>query len=421
MMFNTSQPPASTRYLRIPLKHLTDKTRSVLSVSLNNKKHIRAENGFCRDWRGIIELCGLRKGYYDIVDNSSDHMEKLLELWCLKEGDLCPKANVEQLLQFLEEIERFDVADDIKDIIADDVQKFEEFESKNISQKDIKYEKPITSPLPVERNEVLTLQDLKRIEEGKPLRNYDAFLLFEDEDAEFVQTLLAKLSNYHICMKSDLVRQTFEHTAVVELIEKRCRRVIAVISEHFLYSPSNANRFLVDFAQASQVESGDLRIIPVVTEREVEKYIPSNLKYLHKVQYYKNSPLYDFWRILESTLMDKSALYNKMQQITMAESVRKNVDSPSNHNNNTNNSNNTNHHSPNNFHNNNQQQPPPSEPPNNNLRHSISMTEILEQAPNPPTNTLINTSMTNLAESRRSKKKWYKKFFSKSKDKVLAN
>uniref|UniRef100_T1GFU3 TIR domain-containing protein n=1 Tax=Megaselia scalaris TaxID=36166 RepID=T1GFU3_MEGSC len=278
MMFNTSQPPASTRYLRIPLKHLTDKTRSVLSVSLNNKKHIRAENGFCRDWRGIIELCGLRKGYYDIVDNSSDHMEKLLELWCLKEGDLCPKAN-----------------------------------------------KPITSPLPVERNEVLTLQDLKRIEEGKPLRNYDAFLLFEDEDAEFVQTLLAKLSNYHICMKSDLVRQTFEHTAVVELIEKRCRRVIAVISEHFLYSPSNANRFLVDFAQASQVESGDLRIIPVVTEREVEKYIPSNLKYLHKVQYYKNSPLYDFWRILESTLMDKSALYNKMQQITMAESVRKNT------------------------------------------------------------------------------------------------
>lgn len=129
------------------------------------------------------------------------------------------------------------------------VEDFREYETK----KDTKCNQPQKRCLPNERSDVLTIQDLQRLKENKPLKNYDAFVLYEDEDSSFVEEIFERHPHYELCTKSDLIVQTFEHTAIVNLIEQRCRRVIAVISKNFLNSPSNANRFLVDFAQAQQV------------------------------------------------------------------------------------------------------------------------------------------------------------------------
>lgn len=300
MATKTSSLDQSQNYSSVHLDYLPIKARRIVSEKLNNKKCIRSENGsFCRDWRGILELCGLQKSYYDTVEKSLDPMEELLRQWCKNVDNVYPKANLEIFRGFLEEIDRYDVFDDILETIGD----IEEFEGRTYE----KFDQPEKSYLPDEKSDALTIQDLERLRENKPLKLYDAFVLFEDEDSDFVERLYGNLPNYSLCKKSDLMAQTFEHTALVNLIEKRCRRVVAVISRHFLNSSSNANRFLVDFAQAEQIESGSLRIVPVVIEKEVERSLPSNLKFLHKLYYYKDSNLYDFWKILDSTLMDKSS------------------------------------------------------------------------------------------------------------------
>ncbi|KAL5292362.1 MYD88 family protein [Megaselia abdita] len=283
----------------IPLDYLSKKTRAILSV-LNNKKCIKSETGSPRDWRGIIELCELHKTHYGIVERSYDHMDEILRIWCSSDSDH-PKANVENLLRFLQEIDRFDVLEDIRETIEEDIKNYEEH-----IESERKYEQLKVCSLPKDKF-VCTVQDLERLKENKPLKIYDAFILFEDEDIDFVETLYERLDKFELCKKSDLLTTNFEHTAVVELIEKRCRKVIAVISKHFLNNTSNANRFLVDFAQAEQIETGARRIIPVILERELERRLPSNLKFLHKICFYKESNLYDFWQILKSNITDTSS------------------------------------------------------------------------------------------------------------------
>lgn len=359
----------SDKYLTVHLYNLSKKSRQILSERLNSQKCIRSENGCFRDFRGIVELCGLQKYYCDTVDRSADHMEELLRVWCSNADNLYPKANVENLLRFLEEIDRYDVFDDVLEAIDEDMKNAQAVE---------KYDPPKEPCLSKENNDVLTIQDLERLHENKPLKMYDAFILFEDEDSVFVDHLYKELEqrNFQLCTKSDLLLQSFEHTAIVNLIEKRCRRVIAVITKNFLNSSSNSNRFLVDFAQAEQVESGSLRIIPIVIEQEVEKSLPSNLKFLHKMRFYKDSKLYNFWKILECNLMDKSSSNTRsIQQNSSIENSKEEKD----------------------------------EKPLLSLQNDTSVVDLMEKLPLPPQNNLTNSvSLSNSKEAVNLKpKKWY--------------
>lgn len=45
-------------------------------------------------------------------------MEELLKIWCNNPDNMYPEANVETLLRFLEEIDRYDVSDDIMETIG---------------------------------------------------------------------------------------------------------------------------------------------------------------------------------------------------------------------------------------------------------------------------------------------------------------
>lgn len=99
---------------------------------------------------------------------------------------------------------------------------------------------------------ILTIDDVTNIEKGLPLQNYDAFVLFDDDDIVTATELIEKLEKEYklkLCVtERDLVGGSLEFDAATRLITERCNRLIVIISPEFL--ESQANKFFLKFAQA---------------------------------------------------------------------------------------------------------------------------------------------------------------------------
>lgn len=99
---------------------------------------------------------------------------------------------------------------------------------------------------------ILTIDDVTNIEKGLPLQNYDAFVLFDDDDIIIATELIEKLEKEYklkLCVtERDLVGGSLEFDAATRLITERCNRLIVIISPAFL--ESSANTFFLKFAQA---------------------------------------------------------------------------------------------------------------------------------------------------------------------------
>lgn len=150
--------------------------------------------------------------------------------------------------------------------------------------------------------EVLTRGDFNRIQAGLPPQNYDAFVLFADEDIDFTTELIDKMegSGYKLCVKErDLVAGvTFEHEAILRLISERCNRLIVIISPAFLRSTANA--FFVNYAQAIGIHQGRRKIIPCIIEKCAE--LPQSIRFLHSLNYMRSAAFWNFWDKLHDSL-----------------------------------------------------------------------------------------------------------------------
>ena len=94
---------------KIPLSALSKRSITALSNRLNAKKVLPSEDGYQRDYRGLVTLSGLNYvEYSSVINQNSDPTEKILQLWMKNET----KANLDQLQQVLGLIERWDVLDD---------------------------------------------------------------------------------------------------------------------------------------------------------------------------------------------------------------------------------------------------------------------------------------------------------------------
>lgn len=109
---------------------------------------------------------------------------------------------------------------------------------------------------------ILTTRDMERLEENQPLLMNDAFILFEDDDVNFVNYLIEELPHYEFCKRSELLMGDFEHKIACNLIEKRCRKLIIVISKNFLDTNRKLNKYLIDFTTAFQI--GKLQNISIL-------------------------------------------------------------------------------------------------------------------------------------------------------------
>lgn len=154
-------------------------------------------------------------------------------------------------------------------------------------------------------NDILTLQDLECSEKGLPLRIYDAFVIYNDKDVEFASELIERCENmgYSLCIKDrDLLGGlSFESEAILNLLSKRCNRLIIIVSKAFLKSPMLV--FITNFAQALGIEQKQRKIIPCFLE---PCDLPQMLRFCYGLEYFKSNKLIDFWDRLDKSLKGPS-------------------------------------------------------------------------------------------------------------------
>lgn len=150
-------------------------------------------------------------------------------------------------------------------------------------------------------NDILTTADFERSEKNLPPKKYDAFVMYNDADVEFASQLIEKCENmgFDLCVKDrDLLGGlTMESEAILNLISKRCNRLIVIVSKAFLKSRMEV--YISNFGQSVGISEGKRKIIPCVLE---PCDLPEMLKFCFRLDYYRNNKLFDFWSKLEQSL-----------------------------------------------------------------------------------------------------------------------
>jgi len=310
-MGSPSPPP------RAPLWVLQPSTVSLLSVQLEQQKLLPSSEGHLRDWRGVAELSGLASDLhvFQKIKNSAEPFTELFNQWKKR-----PEANVSDLWEVLEKIDRFDVKDDTEEKIRNDVK----VASETAAKKGLKLNN-LTAAESSNGEEALTMEDLDCLNSGNTLPVYDAFILYGEEDSEIIGEIVSNLEaqGLKIVIKDrDLLGGTFEHAAVMQLISSRCTKLLPFFSPSFFRSEYNT--FLANFAQHLSLENpGKIisKIIPIVSQERCT--IPANLGMYSKLKYEPNNTLFNFWERLIKNI-NPSVKYNPLN----APVPHKAVDSP---------------------------------------------------------------------------------------------
>lgn len=96
------------------------------------------------------------------------------------------------------------------------------------------------------------MKDLELQRQGLPPKQYDASILYADEDSKFasdIVTILERQYKLDIFMKErDLIGGTIEHDATMKVIANRSNRLIIILSPAFL--ESSENKYFISFAQS---------------------------------------------------------------------------------------------------------------------------------------------------------------------------
>lgn len=106
-------------YDEIPIKALNISTRMRLSECLNSEQVITTQNGFARDYRGIAQLMGFSYATISSFSRSSDPFKNLLECY-----ERQSKGCLGDLMKMIEQIERFDVIDDLISFLKSDAEQY---------------------------------------------------------------------------------------------------------------------------------------------------------------------------------------------------------------------------------------------------------------------------------------------------------
>ncbi|KAG9509739.1 5'-AMP-activated protein kinase subunit gamma-1, partial [Fragariocoptes setiger] len=111
--------------------------------------------------------------------------------------------------------------------------------------------------------------------------DYDAFVCYADDDYEFVAHLIEFLEQHdiRIATREHLLPGHLEYDALTQLIDRRCRRMLIILSPQFLNS--NQCDFLAKFAASIGYEQRTLKLIPVIYQHCNE--LPAIIRQLSKV------------------------------------------------------------------------------------------------------------------------------------------
>lgn len=201
--------------------------------------------------------------------------------------------NLQQLQNVLGMIDRWDVLDDSNKLFYEDAEQFRADRHKQLNCNNADTQKNDCQGVD---EDIITRDDTPNEKQF-----YDAFILYADADIEFATRIIERMEDRRLklCVKDRdiLAGISFEHKAIIDLISKRCRRLVVVYSNEFLKSP--LNEFLVTFTHAMQIEQKKRKIIPCVFNR---MELPTHMSYMFLLDYKRSNNLYNFWDKLEESI-----------------------------------------------------------------------------------------------------------------------
>lgn len=274
----------------IPLVALNITVRKKLGLYLNPK------NAVAEDWRTVAEKMGF--SYLEITnfESSRNPTGEILTNWPAQKSD----ASVGKLLFILTEAERTDVVEDLRSLIEEDVRKY-------IQLLKEKEEPPLQVPVVdscVPRTSEISAITTGDDPDGGVPELFDAFICYCQSDFNFVHEMIKQLEQTEYKLKlcvfdRDVLPGSCVWTITSELIEKRCKRMVVVVSDEYL--ESDACDFQTKFALSLCPGAQKKRLIPVIY-KPMAKPFPSILRFLTVCDYTRPCTQSWFWLRLARSL-----------------------------------------------------------------------------------------------------------------------
>ncbi|XP_069898529.1 myeloid differentiation primary response protein MyD88 [Dipodomys merriami] len=274
----------------LPLAALNVRVRRRLALHLNPRTAVAA------DWTVLAEEMGFE--YLEIrqLEARPDPTAALLDAWQARPG-----ASVGRLLWLLEQLGRKDVLQELRADIEEDCLKYIR------KQQELEAEKPLqvarvdsSVPRTEELTGITTLDDPL----GQAPELFDAFICYCPSDLQFVQEMIRQLEQTEhrlkLCVSDrDVLPGTCVWSIASELIEKRCRRMVVVVSDDYLQSKECD--FQTKFALSLSPGAHQKRLIPI-RYKAMKKEFPSILRFITVCDYTNPCTKSWFWTRLAKAL-----------------------------------------------------------------------------------------------------------------------
>ncbi|XP_019363480.1 PREDICTED: myeloid differentiation primary response protein MyD88, partial [Gavialis gangeticus] len=212
-----------------------------------------------------------------------------------------PAPSVGRLLALLHQLGRRDVLADLQPRIEEDCKKY-------LERKQQQADAPLQVPA-VDSSIPKTLELSGITTQDDPFGNepelFDAFICYCQKDIEFVQEMITELEQTEFKLKlcvfdRDVLPGACVWSIASELIEKRCRRMVVVISDDYL--DSSECDFQTKFALSLSPGARHKRLIPVKC-RSMKNEFPSILRFITVCDYTNPCTKRWFWIRLAKALM----------------------------------------------------------------------------------------------------------------------
>ncbi|NWR70509.1 MYD88 protein, partial [Centropus unirufus] len=276
----------------VPLIALNYGVRRRLGLFLNPRAAAAA------DWTALAEELGCE--YLEIrrLEGRPDPTAALLEEW---QGRCPGGATVGRLLDVLRDLGRDDVLLDLAGSVEEDCKKY-------LQRKQEQADQPLQVPA-VDSSVPKTSELMGITTRDDPYGNgpemFDAFICYCQKDLQFVQEMIRELEQTEFKLKlcvfdRDVLPGTCVWSISGELIEKRCRRMVVVISDDYL--ESDECDFQTKFALSLSPGARLKRLIPVKC-KSMKNEFPSILRFITICDYTNPCTKKWFWTRLAKSLM----------------------------------------------------------------------------------------------------------------------
>ncbi|NXF00555.1 MYD88 protein, partial [Smithornis capensis] len=276
----------------VPLVALNYGVRRRLGLYLNPRAAAAA------DWTALAEALGCSFLEIRRLEGLPDPTATLLEEW----PGRCPGgATVGQLLDVLRRLGRDDVLTDLAGSVEEDCKKY-------LQRKQEEANQPLQVPAvdsSVPKTSELMGITIRDDPYGNGTEIFDAFICYCQKDLQFVQEMIRELEQTEFKLKlcvfdRDVLPGTCVWSISGELIERRCRRMVVVISDDYL--ESDECDFQTKFALSLSPGARSKRLIPV-KYKSMKNEFPSILRFITICDYTNPCTKKWFWTRLAKSLM----------------------------------------------------------------------------------------------------------------------